>query len=478
MALKQIQHLSSLLGLSLVGRHVDGVVLRRTNGSLEVVKSFQFSLTLDPLTNDPELVGRELRNQLDEAGIHEKRCAVGLPLNWAMTLHTKLPEVAEADIQSLLEVEAERGFPYAPADLAMATSRYNLPNGEKHASLVAVPKTHVAALEKVFEAAQLKPQTFSLGINVLQDGAVQGAKGSLIMVVGENGVELQLSCLGGVVALRALEGAVENTNGHPRIDVDQVIREIRITLGQLPLELRQQLDRIIVFGPAELAGLFIREVESAAREMHLAVEQGRVISIQGLPIRASRDDWAVMPLCLAAWRMAGKAATFEFLAPRLSPWRQAAARFSSRKILYVGVGAAAVALLVGGAFLVQQWRLSSLESRWRTLKPRVSQVEEWQRQTRKYRSWFDDSTRTMRILRQLTEVFPADGSVTAKTLEIKSMEEITCSGQASDNQSLLGVIDRLRSVAQIRDVKIQQIRGKSPMLFTLQFNWSEGTAHD
>lgn len=478
MALKQLHHLSSLLGLSLAGRHVDGVVLRRTDGSLEVVKSFQISLTLDPLTNDPELVGRELRNQLDEAGIHEKRCAVGLPLSWAMTLHTKLPEVAEADIQSLLEVEAERGFPYAPADLAMATSRYNLPNGEQHASLVAVPKTHVAALEKVFQAAQLKPLTFSLGITVLQDSATQGAKGSLIMVVSENGVELQLACLGGVVALRALEGAVENNSGRQRIDVDQVIREIRITLGQLPLEVRQHLDRITVYGPGELAGLFVKEIEPSAREMHLAVEQGRITSVQGVSIRTANTDWAVMPLCLAAWRMAGKTPMFEFLTPRLSPWRQAAARFSSRKVLYVGVGAAVLALLVGGAFLVQQWQLSTLESRWRVLKPQVSQVEEWQRQTRKYRSWFDDSTRTMRILRQTTEAFPADGSVTAKTLEIKSLEEITCSGQAQDNQALLGVLDRLRAVSQIRDVKIQQIRGKSPMHFTLQFNWSEGTAHD
>ena len=51
------QRASSLLGLSLDGNRLEGVVLRRTNGVLEVQKTFFVFLSLDPLTNDPELVG-------------------------------------------------------------------------------------------------------------------------------------------------------------------------------------------------------------------------------------------------------------------------------------------------------------------------------------------------------------------------------------------------------------------------------------
>ncbi len=50
------QRLSSLLGLALDGSRLEGVVLRRTNGSLEAQQSFSVTLSLDPLTNDPELV--------------------------------------------------------------------------------------------------------------------------------------------------------------------------------------------------------------------------------------------------------------------------------------------------------------------------------------------------------------------------------------------------------------------------------------
>src|SRR5262245_1091915 len=99
---------SSILALVLDGSRLEGVVLRRTNGSVQKQQAFSFSLSLDPLTNAPDLVGREIRNQLDAAGVHERRCVLALPLKWALTAHTKIPEIPEADIAGFLEIEAER----------------------------------------------------------------------------------------------------------------------------------------------------------------------------------------------------------------------------------------------------------------------------------------------------------------------------------------------------------------------------------
>src|SRR5204863_5209968 len=88
--------LSVSLGLALDGSRLDGVVLRRTNGSLQPQQSFSVSLSLDPLTADPELVGREIRNHLDAAGVRERHCVVGLPLKWALTTHVDVPDLPEA----------------------------------------------------------------------------------------------------------------------------------------------------------------------------------------------------------------------------------------------------------------------------------------------------------------------------------------------------------------------------------------------
>ena len=50
---------SALLGLAFDGPRVDGVVVRRSNGSVAVPKAFSFSLSLDLLKDDPALVGHE-----------------------------------------------------------------------------------------------------------------------------------------------------------------------------------------------------------------------------------------------------------------------------------------------------------------------------------------------------------------------------------------------------------------------------------
>ena len=81
------------------------------------------------MTAAPELVGREIRNHLDAAGVRERHCVVGVPLKWALMAHTELPPLPEADAASLLQLEAERGFPCDVATLRLADSRCPLAGG-------------------------------------------------------------------------------------------------------------------------------------------------------------------------------------------------------------------------------------------------------------------------------------------------------------------------------------------------------------
>jgi len=97
---------SSILGLTLDGNRLEAVVVRRLNGTLQVKERLTASLALSPLSGDTQLVGREIRNHLDQAGIRERHCALCIPLNWVLTLHTKLPDLPEADIESFLQIEA------------------------------------------------------------------------------------------------------------------------------------------------------------------------------------------------------------------------------------------------------------------------------------------------------------------------------------------------------------------------------------
>ena len=69
-----------------------------------------------------------------------------------------------------------------------------------------------------------------------------------------------------------------------------------------------------------------------------------------------------------------------------------------------------------------------------------------QEQIRQYRPWYDESVRGLTILKRLTENFPEDGSVTAKTVEIRDLNAVTCTGIARNYQALLKTVERLRGM--------------------------------
>jgi hypothetical protein len=469
---------SSLMGLTIEGRRLEGIILSRGNGSLEAVQPFETLLSLDPLTNDPELVGQEIRNRLDEVGLHESRCAVGVPLNWVLTLPVKLPEIPEEDVSSFLSIQAERGFPYAPEDLRTAASRCHSAKDGPYATLVAIPSDYLSRLEQVLVAARLKPVSFSLLIAALQLPSAAESEGILALVVGESRVDLQITCGGGVVALRSLEGAIETDNGHRQIDTDLLTREIRLTLGQLPAGFREAVTRIRVFGRAEWTQPLADEIAAIAGRMGLPVEVRPIAQVDGVVALTSVPEGASPALVMALRCLEGNPSGFEFLPPKVSPWMQLAARFSSRRVFWSSATAGAAILLILLAFLVQYTRLSILESRWHAIEPRVTEIDGMQQNIRKFRPWSDHSARTLTILKKLTEAFPEDGVVSVKTLEIKDLSEVSCSGVADDNQALLKLLDRLREANHVEDVKVQQVRGKSPLQFTFDFHWSEGATHE
>jgi Tfp pilus assembly protein PilN len=129
----------------------------------------------------------------------------------------------------------------------------------------------------------------------------------------------------------------------------------------------------------------------------------------------------------------------------------------------------------GGLFFFQQCQLWRLESQWKKLEPAAKQLEGIQDQIRQYRPWFDESARGLTILRYLTEAFPEEGSVTAKTVEIRDLNTVSCTGIARDRQALLKTIENVRKVKQFREVALGPTRGQSPAVqFTFNFQWSEG----
>ena len=474
MELKQLDRLfqrrpgSSLLGLAFDGSRLEGVLVRRANGSVEIKKAFSASLSLDPLTAEIELAGREIRKQLDAEQIRERWCAVCLPLNWALTLTVKLPEIPEEGVADFLQIEAERSFPYGPEALMLAHSRFSTGDGGKFATLIGIPREHVTRLEAVLQAAQLRPVTFSLGLTALQPA--DGPEGTLALLPGDSTVGMQTTCGGGLVALRTLDGAYEQVGAERELQAEVVARELRITLGQLPHDVRDAMKRIRIFGRSEAATQLAEELRGPAQDWGLKIEHVRDHATEECGVRIPAGMAVSAALSLTVRRLTEHVG-LEFLPPKVSPWKQFAERYSSGKLAYAGAGAGAVVLVILLAFFVQQIVLWHWQAKWSRMEPKVLELTNIREQNRRYRPWFDQSVRTLSILKRLTEAFPEDGAVSAKRIELREPARVTCSGTARNREAYNKMLDLLRRAPEVSEVHTDTQRGNTPLEFTFNFQW-------
>ena len=471
---------TSLLGLSLDSGRLEGVVLRRSNGSLQASHRFSGLLSLDPLTNDPELAGREILNQLEAAGVRERRCVVAIPLKWALAAHTAIPSLPDADVASYLQIEAERGFPTDISTLQVATSRLVSAAGGQYATFIGIPKGHVERLERVLRLAKLKPLSFSLGITALQPARAGDRDGVLTFVIGESQVGLQVTCGGGVAALRAIEGAMENESGARVLHSDVIAREARITLGQLPAELRDSVKTIRIFGSRDRSEPLANEIRSRFESGGLKLEVVASYPPDEFGKTIPPDTAVSAAFSLVARQLTGRDDPFEFLPPKVSAWRQATSKYAPGRLRKAGAAVGAVVLIVLALFAYQQLRLASYRSRWRAMAPQVNELTGIQSQIQKYSPWFDDSFRYLTMMKRLTGAFTEDGTVTAKTLTIhdltegrdptenRGMSSVSISGTTDNYAAMVNTYKLLGAIPGVTN-PIYSVRGKSPMTFSYDF---------
>jgi hypothetical protein len=252
--------------------------------------------------------------------------------------------------------------------------------------------------------------------------------------------------------------------------VELIAREIRITLGQLQPEVRDAVRRLRVLGRNETAQELAEELQARAGALGLRVEHVRDHAPEEYGIRIPSGTAVSPALSVAVRRLAGEAG-MEFLPPRISPWKQFAERYSTGRLAYAGAGAGAVALIVLLAFFVQGVIFWHWQSKWSRMEPKVVELTRIRDQIRRYRPWYDESVRTLSILRRLTEAFPQDGAVSAKTIELREPSRVTCSGTARNRDALFSALDKLRATKEISDVHVENTRGSTPLEFTFNFQW-------
>ena len=456
------KRLQSVLGLNLTDGQLHACQTARGKGGVEIVKSATASLALDVLNPDAELVGREIKSLLDAAGLRERHCIVTVPARWVMSQHTKVPELSPEDTASFLQLEVEKGFPVDPAQLQIAQSFHRSAAGS-YVTQLAVRKEQLAQLAKVLKAAGLKAVSFSLGLPALPRTVAPAGEGRITVAVEPAGVTLLVAAGGGIAAFRTCEASIESEAGEKLVNGAAVARELRITFEQVPAELRAEIRQLLLVGDATMVRQLAESLAEWAGVAGLTIERGD---------QPNKNLGAEMVESLATrWLEAG-AVELEFLPPHPGRWALLLARYNSKRLATAGFAVGAAAVVTLAAFGWLEYRRWSLRSEWSAMEAQVTKLDAVQARIREFRPWYDTSFRSLSIMKRVTECFPDNGTVTAKTFEVHGGSVVSISGTARDNAALLRTLDLLRKAKEVQALKIEQIRGKTPAQFTFTFRWN------
>jgi general secretion pathway protein L len=457
--------MSDVVGLTLRETAVDCVVVRRRFGTERVLASF--TLEAD------EGVGATLRARLRDFGVSGRAAAhIGLSRRTAVAKVMELPAVAGADVRRMVGFELERHLPFPPAEALFDFQVLASPPGRPvRVLLVAVDRRLFERIRGFVREAGCVPRLVDLSIHALATLAAGGRSGggsrasgrgaSVVVYTGSNDAELAVLKSGLPVLSRHFALPAPEEGRAPAI-ADQLTRSLEI----LRPEDRSPVVDVVALGQSaeELSG-----ATSLPVRVHWDPPGG---------LDVSQVDPVYLPALAMAWRQPLRGALRTNLVPdefrpRPFPWAVAAT-----------AGLAAATLLLALAIPVvglvrDQWRLQDLDRQVASLATDVRRVEQLAKAVEQARREIDtlksfdtQGVRALPMLRELTELLPADVWLTNVSADRKGVE---LAGFAASAAQLIPLLEGSPTFERV-EFTSPVTKGRDREQFRLKASWEGASA--
>lgn len=416
--------MSDVLGLLVRDDRLDCAVVRRRPGRARLLAAF--SVGAD------ESLGTALRARLAELGTRPRQVHVGLPRRRAIVKRLELPAVARADLRRMVGFELSRHLPFPPTDALFDFEVLErTPGAPVRVLLVACERRLFERLEEPLRQARLAPRLLDVAVHALAvaESSRSGPdRPRMLAVLQVDGPEAELVV---VRRRRLLLSRAFPLPADAPARRAALAAEVERSLGTLTAEEREELDEVVVRGDGTAA-----ESGWAARPIR------RAAGIPGLSGPIPQEPGLVAAAALAlrvpARGLLRTNLLPEGLRPRPFPWLPAAT--GALLLLTAGLGA----LIPVATARRDEAALDALDRRLAELAPRVREVEELtrrvegaRRELETLRGFERDGIRPLPLLRELTELLPADVWLTNLSLDRKSIELAGFAGSASQLIPLL-----------------------------------------
>jgi len=475
-----------MLGLAVTQRSVTAVEVATAKGAAKVLRAAQFVFPEEAGFEEPDRLGRALREFLHEGGFSASRCVIGMEAARLTAREKRLPPGSGNAVAQILSVAVEREFASDRKELVFDYASGAGEDGTPSVLLMAAPRRHVDRLVAMAEGAGLTVSAVTSSTMALAESANGMLLAErLVLHVFQGGVELAARSRGGPLMVWRLSVSppAEPEGGRPAAEtwLDELAHELRrILYMQVGDSAAGRPRELLVWnetGPE-------REVWDALAErlgvpvQLCASDEWRGSAEGGAPPRGGQYSAAA---AMAVAGLKGHRPPVDFLHSRLAPSRQLALR---RKVAW-GIGAAAVVLLAGALFVVDliqtQRDVAALEARKAENAPSLAEASDLVAKAAFARAWHRRQPRLLECLRELTLTFPADGGIWTTSLSIQEDLRGVVAGKATGESMVLKVLDTLKANPRFCEVKPLYLReagrGGREVAFAMSFRFigTDGT---
>lgn len=422
----------------------------------------------------PEELGKALGQFLQENMFSAKKAVIGIPAKWLMIREKVVPSATEESIAGILKIYAEREFSLGPEELSLDYAGIAGNEGSRRIFLSAMLKGN---LDKAILAVRWA------GLDVLSVTV-----SSAVVFSGIHDVSFPPAPQ---FFLYLREGFAEFLvrDGDVTVDVRHIGKDLKKETRSFIIELRRIISsysnnslkegggQLLVWNAS--SGAVRGELKALAEAMpaDIKVVDGNSqpfadkLGIQGL----EGGDAFIAPVMFAGAYNRQDAYYTDFLNSRMNLKGSVIKR---NQVLWASASAVCVLVLLSTVFFMWETGkrdVSELRGGLDSMKGEVAAAKEVIQKVNMAAGWYSERPGILDCIKELTTTFPEEGTIWITNLALTEEMNGVMSGRASDEKSVIDILDRLKANELFYDVQMIYLQDNSShsqeVSFSMNFSY-------
>jgi len=464
------------IGLAIEDNAILAVEVHRDKDRFPVSLAKAFIFPQGVSFKDPEGLGKALGQYLRENGFSARKAVIGIPAKWLMLREKVLPSATEESIAGILKICAEREFSLSPEELALDYAGVTRNDGSKRLFLSAMLKGN---LDKAILAARWAGLDV-LSVTMSSAVAFSGIRAGMVPPAPRFFLYLRKDFAEFLVKDGDLTVDIKHIGKDFKKETASFITELRrIISNYTHSSIKKDPGQMLVWNASSDSMREEMKVLSEAMPASIRVIYGNSqsfaekLGIQGV----EHGETFISPVMFAGAFNRKDPCYVDFLNSRMN---LKASVIKRNQVLWASTAAVCLLVLMSGIFFI--WRgdkkeVSQLSAKLDGMKREIETAKDLIQKVNMAAGWYSERPGMLDCIKALTMTFPEEGTIWITNLALTEEMKGVMSGRASDEKSVIDILDKLKANKLFSDVQMIYLQDNSSrsqeVSFSMNFSYED-----